>query len=124
MDLTRLALPDESAHVIFCLHVIEHIREDTLAMSELYRVLKKHGIAFLVVPISIEMEKTEEFGRPNESWHGHYRLYGREYLDRLRDCGFVPDTGALEFVRTLDLDDCARYGIVNHEPLIVARKPA
>ncbi len=91
-------------------------------MSELYRVLKKDGIAFLLVPISMEMKKTEKFGQPDVNWHDHYRFYGRDYLDRLRGCGFMVDNEALEFDMTLDLEDWARHGIVNHEPLIVIRK--
>jgi len=42
-DICNLPFPDNSYDVILCNHVLEHIPNDTLAMKELYRVLKPGG---------------------------------------------------------------------------------
>jgi len=44
-DICALPFEDEQFDVILCNHVLEHIPDDTQAMRELYRVLKKGGSA-------------------------------------------------------------------------------
>jgi SAM-dependent methyltransferase len=94
-DLIDLPFPSGSFDVILCVHVLEHIPDDRLAMAELCRVLKPGGWAILQVPVwrtrptfedpSIVDPKERErvFG-----WHDHVRTYGFDYSDRLEDSGF------------------------------------
>jgi ubiquinone/menaquinone biosynthesis C-methylase UbiE len=42
---------DNFFDVIICNHVLEHVKDDQKAMSELFRVLNPKGIAILQVPI-------------------------------------------------------------------------
>ena len=49
-DLTKLPLKDNSFDIILCNHVIEHIKQDQKALSELLRVLKKGGTLILGTP--------------------------------------------------------------------------
>ncbi len=46
--------------MVICNHVLEHIIEDYKAMSEIYRVLIKGGLAILQVPISYKINSTYE----------------------------------------------------------------
>lgn len=49
-DLTSLPFKDEKFDFILCSHVIEHIENDLIAISELARVLKLDGILTIAVP--------------------------------------------------------------------------
>lgn len=95
MDITDIRLPDASFDVILCSHVLEHVPDDRRAMRELYRVLKPGGWAVLLVPITAETtfedpaitdpaERLRAFGQED-----HVRRYGPDYVDRLREAGFV-----------------------------------
>jgi len=95
MDIRDIQYPDGFFDVIFCSHVLEHIEEDLLAMSELYRVLSKSGWAILDVPIrdgpthedpSID---TPEARLAAFKQTDHVRFYGHDYTDRLREAGFT-----------------------------------
>lgn len=95
-DICNLPFENNSFDIIFCNHVLEHIPNDTKAMQELYRVLKKGGMAILQIPQDLSKEKTfqddtitdpkkraEIFGQ-----YDHVRIYGRDYFDKLRKVGF------------------------------------
>ena len=97
LDITHLPFDDASFDVIICNHVLEHIADDKLAMSEIYRVMKPEGFALLQVPLSgvidktyedpgivTEEERVEHFGQKD-----HVRIYGKkDYLMRLTGSGF------------------------------------
>ena len=81
---------------ILCNHVLEHIVDDTKAMKELYRVLKRKGTAILQVPINVGRDRTfednnittkkeriEKFGQ-----YDHVREYGLDYYKKLESIGF------------------------------------
>jgi SAM-dependent methyltransferase len=100
MDITHIDHPDNTFDAIICNHVLEHIEEDSLAMQELLRVLKPGGWAILQVPLSCVLEKTFEdttvrseqerekiFGQKD-----HVRIYGKDYVDRLKLAGFTVQT--------------------------------
>jgi SAM-dependent methyltransferase len=96
-DICNLPFEDNSYDIIFCNHVLEHIPDDTKAMQELFRVLKKGGMAILQIPQELARETTfaddsitdqkkraEIFGQ-----YDHVRIYGRDYFDKLRSIGFT-----------------------------------
>lgn len=96
MDVLHLPFGDNTFDIILCNHVLEHIPEDRQAMRSVFRVLKPGGFALLQVPVSNLLEQTIEdftvtdphqreitFGQKD-----HCRLYGKDYVDRLQECGF------------------------------------
>lgn len=96
MDITQISYPNHSFDVILCNHVLEHISDDTQAMSELYRVLKPSGWGILQVPMSLTLKQTyedptkvtpaqrlEAFGQED-----HVRIYAMDYVNRLEAAGF------------------------------------
>ncbi|MFY9242573.1 MAG: methyltransferase domain-containing protein [Polaribacter sp.] len=98
-DICDLPFEDNSYDVIFCNHVLEHITDDTKAMQELFRVLKKGGFGIFQIPqdlsrattfeddsITDKKERAEIFGQ-----YDHVRVYGRDYFNRLRSVGFKVD---------------------------------
>lgn len=95
-DITQLSYSDESFDLILCLHVLEHVPNDALAMSELRRVLRKNGHAIVDVPIDFRLASTFEDAtittpeaRTRAYWQfDHLRLYGNDFPDHLRNAGF------------------------------------
>ncbi|MFM7044660.1 MAG: class I SAM-dependent methyltransferase [Ilumatobacteraceae bacterium] len=92
-DLTSLPLADESADVIVCSQVLEHVPDDAAAMRELRRVLSPGGVALVNVPYrkgtitdedpsAPEDERIRRFGQAD-----HVRYYGDDFDDRLRAAG-------------------------------------
>jgi len=94
LDLQHLDLADTSVDVILCSHVLEHVPDDASALRELRRVLRPGGWGVLQTPIQ-GLKTVEE--RPGDDpalrlrrfgQADHVRIYGRDYLNRLRAAGF------------------------------------
>ncbi len=96
-DLLALPFPDRQFDLVICNHVLEHIVNESLALSEIKRVLVQGGKAILQVPWSDVLEKTyenEDITSENEriahfGQFDHVRLYGRDYAEHLTKAGFV-----------------------------------
>lgn len=130
MDITAIELPDASIDAIICNHVLEHIPNDRLAMAELYRVLKPEGWAILQVPLSLDLAITYEdpdIIRPEDrerafGQRDHVRIYGQDYVDRLKQVGFDVTVDALNGATRKELSDT--YGLSAEERVYVCTKPA
>lgn len=83
VDLTNLPFADDTYDCIFASHVLEHIKEDRKALSEIRRVLKPGGLAVLPVPLIAEV--TVEYPEANPHECDHVRAPGFDYLQRYRD---------------------------------------
>lgn len=125
LDITRLPFGGGAFDVVLCSHVLEHVPDDRAAMAEIHRVLRPGGWAVVMVPFDRAREATVEdpsvtdpaererrFGQRD-----HVRLYGRDYVHRLRDAGFDVEEDPL--ARELD---ARRYGLLD-EPVHVCRRP-
>lgn len=117
MDITDIQFPDGYFDVIYCSHVLEHVTDDLKALREFFRVLKPDGWAILLVPI--HGEKTVEYPQVSEpserlrlfGQEDHVRMYGHDYVDRLREAGFMVkiDTVSSLFTR----DDITLMGLTS-----------
>jgi SAM-dependent methyltransferase len=128
-DLHEIPFEPDSFDMILCNHVLEHVENDRRVMSECLRVLKSGGFAILQVPLDPNREVTYEdpsivdprlrelhFGQKD-----HVRLYGRDYPDRLRECGF-----RVEEFRVADefsIEQIEYYRLASQETLFIALKP-
>ena len=125
LDITRMALPDNSFDVIICSHILEHVEDDRTALRELLRVLKPRGEAIVLVPIDHRCDDTYEDpaivapdDRRREYWqHDHVRLYGNDFAARLREAGFEVDVVVVK--DHLDQQLIERYGLLADEELFV-----
>jgi SAM-dependent methyltransferase len=118
LDITRIDLPDESLDLVLCSHVLEHVVDDARAMRELRRIIRGDGgRVILQIPQRLSMQKTYEdwsitdpdarhqaFGQ-----HDHVRVYGVDFVDRLRDAGF--DVEVIHVFQQLPEDLRTRYGL-------------
>ena len=99
IDITSMKqLESGSVDVLIASHVLEHVLEEELALSEIHRVLNAQGWGILMVPIlnsiahvyepagvSDPVQRKRIFGQED-----HVRVYGRDgFRSRLRNAGFI-----------------------------------
>jgi len=68
-DLTKLPYRDNSFDFLSAIDVMEHIKDDDFAVSEISRVLKKNGIIVITVPHRMK------YYTQQDRLIGHYRRY-------------------------------------------------
>jgi SAM-dependent methyltransferase len=104
-DVQKMPFGDNEFDVVICNHVLEHVDNDMIAMSEIYRVMKPGGFSILLVPNDFSSQVTFEddsitsakeraliFGQ-----YDHKRVYGLDYPERLSKAGFIiPSTNYLD----------------------------
>jgi hypothetical protein len=83
LDLQAIDRPDRAYEFVACSHVLEHVADDSAALNELLRIATDDGLAWLVVPDPFREEKTRDWGFPKPEKHGHYRVYGADFAERL-----------------------------------------
>jgi SAM-dependent methyltransferase len=128
VDITAMPYADDSFNAILCIHVLEHVPDDHLAMTELRRVLKPGGWAIIQVPLDKKRASTYEdfsitdpaerekaFGQPD-----HLRWYGRDYAERLRRAGF--EVEVVDFAGEMPEKDQNRYGLPLDDDIYLCRK--
>jgi SAM-dependent methyltransferase len=96
LDITSMAISNDSFDVIICSHVLEHVAADRVAMKELARVLRPGRVAYIQIPYSDlrETDEDPEVIDPKErerrfGQFDHVRLYGRDFESRLCEAGFA-----------------------------------
>jgi len=90
-----ISVPDQSFDCIVCSHVLEHV-DDKKALAEIYRALRRGGVALIMLPVIEGWAKTYENQtvRTPEERKRHYgqadqcRYYGADIRDRIRSAGF------------------------------------
>lgn len=116
LDLQHLDLASGSVDVVLCSHVLEHVTDDAAALRELRRVLRPGGWGVLQTPVqglaTVEEQpgddpalRLERFGQAD-----HVRIYGRDYLERLRAAGFAAE--ALLYRDEITALDRRRFGLL------------
>ena len=127
-DICDLPFEDNSYDVIFCNHVLEHISDDTTAMQEMYRILKKGGWGIFQIPQDLQRAETFEDNTITDKkerakifgQYDHVRIYGRDYFDKLRRIGFTVEE--VDYTSTLSPPDINKYRLAKNEIIPVVRK--
>lgn len=112
-DLQRLSLPDASVAFAAAFHVLEHVPDDRAALRELARVLAPGGRLLVCVPMSFERERTLEFGLARADLNEHWRDYGRDFVERLREAGLEGES--LRLSRCVPAEVFARLALIDEE---------
>lgn len=128
VDILSIPYEDNYFDYILCNHVLEHIVEDRIAMSELYRVMNNGGLGIFQVPIDYNLDLTYEdssittekdrkkaFGQKD-----HVRWYGKDYKMRLSQIGFTVNED--QFINTLKKDEIFRNGFSDNELIYCCTK--
>jgi len=127
-DLHNIPLEDNIYDVVFCNHVMEHVKDDVQCMKELLRIMKPGGWGILQVPadytrtttyedatITDPKEREKHFGQ-----YDHVRLYGTNYPDVLRSAGF--EVEEYDYHKELKEEDYKKYRFQEDELLYIVRK--
>ena len=123
LNVLNLPFKAETFDLVICNHVLEHIKDDNLALGEIYKVLKKDGKAILQVPISKNtLDTFEDFSisdpKEREKVFGqfdHIRIYGQDYPQRLEKVGFT--------VSRINISkEFSQYGLNQEEDLFIGIK--
>jgi SAM-dependent methyltransferase len=122
MDIHEIPFGQNHFDVVLCNHVLEHVRDDIKAMSEIKRVLKPGGWAILQVPffspvpdvtiedaaITSSRDREKAFGQDD-----HVRKFGKDYVQRIQRTGLTAI--ADEFAKYLPKELIERFGIQGGE---------
>ena len=127
-DICNLPFDDNSYDIILCNHVLEHIPDDKLAMSELYRVMKPGGWGIFQIPQDLSREQTFEDNSITDKkerarifgQYDHVRIYGRDYFNKLRSIGF--DVLEENYTEDLSSEEIDRYRLAKGEIIPLVRK--
>lgn len=128
-DIHEISFEDNSFDMVLCNHVLEHVTDDRKVISEFLRVLRPGGFAILQVPLVPTKESTFEDPsiidpRQREQYFGqkdHVRLYGRDYPERLRACGFMVEERPVSTEFSNEMIE--HYRLAPDETLYIATKP-
>lgn len=127
-DITKMGFSDMFFDVILCSHILEHLTDDQMAISELFRLMKSDGWGIIQVPLDTSRLRTFEdptITTPEEreiafGQKDHLRVYGRDFKERLEIGGFK--VSADQYVESFDQNELVRYGLDPEETLFIVRK--
>ena len=127
-DVQEIPLEDESIDIVICNHILEHVEDDRKALRELHRILRPGGWGVVLVPQDYERESTFEddsITSPEErakifGQYDHRRIYGRDYAQRVAECGF--EVEEIEYEKRLSEEEVIQYS-TGKERLYIIKKP-
>ena len=125
MDVQKIPFPENTFDVIFCNHIMEHVEDVNLSLSELYRVLKPEGWGIIQSPINSKRDVTYEdksitspaerekhFGQKD-----HLREFGLDYAQQLAKGGFT--VVADEYIKSLSKETIAKYALLAYDAITI-----
>jgi predicted SAM-dependent methyltransferase len=127
-DIKDMPFAENSFDIVICNHVLEHIENDELALTEIYRVLKNGGFAILQIPLNKNLETTyedETIKDPDErkkhfGQYDHVRVYGMDFFKKLNKIGF--ESKPVFYADKFSQKDKRIYGIENDDIIPIAIK--
>jgi len=127
-DICDLPFKENEFDVVFCNHVLEHIPDDTKAMQELYRVMKKGGFGVFQIPQDLSRDVTFEDNSITDKderakifgQYDHVRVYGKDYFNKLRSEGFKVDE--VDYTKKIDSKQIERFCLMKGEILPICYK--
>jgi predicted SAM-dependent methyltransferase len=129
IDITDMKqYADESFDFFICSHIIEHVTDDSKALKELHRILKKDGSGILMTPIINKKGVFDEDVSVTdvaERWRrfaqdDHVRLYEKKiFIKRVQETGFIIEQHGY---MSLGLFNFIRNGIRLKSKLYIVRR--
>ena len=114
-DVQHLTISDNRYDLILINHVLEHVPNDLQGLSELHRISKPGGKVIISVPGNFSRKKTVHFKTLKHN--GHYRDYGLDFLDKIRQV-----FADVELIDLQSFNTNLNLGIHKKEIAFVAKK--
>jgi hypothetical protein len=125
INIENIKLNDGEFDMIVCCHILEHV-DDSLAIPELYRILRKGGQLIAMTPVIEGWQDTFEDRSKQRTTedrilyfnqHDHLRFFGSDLRERLRQANFeVEEYTAVE-------PEVSKDGLIRGEKVFLCRKP-
>ena len=120
IDVCAISYDAASFDLVVCNHVLEHVPDDHLALTELHRVTRPGGLTIVSVPwiprpteqdpsVTDPAERAARFGQ-----FDHVRAYGPDIVDRIAAAGFEADM--IDPRTHIEAGERERFGLVHHIP--------
>jgi len=98
VDIQNIHYPDSYFDLIICSHVLAHVEDEKKSLEEMYRVLRKGGLAIIMTKIDKNLIKTleikdvdsremVEYFRKMEI----YRIHSIDFAEIIKNVGFSVD---------------------------------
>ncbi len=107
LDLEAIDRKDASYDLVICNHVLEHVANDREGMRELMRITRPKGLIQITVPAPYTRALTVDWGFPQKESHGHYRGYGKDFLQRFAQA--EPDAMVIQVEAIDEVTDAGGY---------------
>lgn len=127
VDITDIPFKENTFDYIISNHIMEHIKDEKKAVSEIKRVLKPNGKWIFSFPICTDMKtyENDEIIMPEDKLEAygqedHVRLYGFDYKERFENYGLKIEVFSPE--REISKEDISKYGFVKDDVVLVATK--
>jgi len=117
-DVQRIAFDSESFDAIVCIHLLEHVENDILALHELFRVLKPGGAAYIMVPFA-PIPASRELGRPDPLLFGHVREYSQQDFEQRLHEFYV---NAIAPLSIMTPEEQRLFQIPDHQVIFICQK--
>ena len=119
-DIHHLPVPDNTFDGIFCIHVLEHVENDRIGLSEIHRVLKPGGQAVIMVPFMMDQSETIEYDQPDPELFYHVRGYSPlDFKHRLQLFEYKEYLPAV----LLSPEEIGQYRVPDSQAIYVCTKP-
>lgn len=127
IDLTSDDLPEARFDAIFCIHVLEHIVDDSAAIRAVFQMLRPGGWTIFMVPQKGEITQEDKsivspedrirlYGQPD-----HVRRYGTDIADRFKNAGF--NVRVTEAVEALGPEGVYRHNLFYRQRIYYCHRP-
>lgn len=128
-DLLQIKPEDKGKYsFIICNHVLEHIEDDSTAISNLYNLMEKDGIAIVSVPIRNDGKSTLEdpkakTAKERKKIYGqwdHVRYYGLDIVEKFENAGFKVEV--IDTHEYFSTEEREKFGIQRQDYMFVLTK--
>jgi len=126
-DITKIPFKKDTFDLVICSHVIQEVKYDKKAISEIFRVLKKKGVAIILCPVDEKRKRTYENKNAKTSkeraaefgYYGAIRVYGKDFVKKLESPGFNVNTA--DYSKIFSNEKFKRYGLCREKIYICTK---